>query len=106
MDEQKGKPWKGLWPLKEGKTRLSRAGPMSAMILLLEVQTQEAFLFHCPLDKELTRRIEANLEPSLMEAMMDDDFFFFFSHWLVKVSEFKDTPTILISQASEMFNEH
>lgn len=78
MDEQKGKPWKGLWPLKEGKTRLSRAGPMSAMILLLEVQTQEAFLFHCPLDKELTRRIEANLEPSLMEAMMDDDFFFFF----------------------------
>ena len=47
---------------------------MLAVIRLLGDQIQEAFLLDCPLDRGLTKRIEADLKPSLTEATMDDGF--------------------------------
>jgi len=80
---------------------------MSVMILLLGVQTQEVFLLHRLLGREWTRRIEADLKPLLMEPTTDDGFFNGWSMKRLSIQELlrKVTPTILISQANEIFDE-
>ena len=75
---------------------------MLVLMLLLGVRTRAVFLLDCPPGRASTKKSEASLEPSSMEATPDDDFIFFDVCSKIKCKDRKARLTILISLANKI----